>query len=87
MLMSQLESHIHKLLVKEWHGLRLEPANTSRDKIEGFAQMRRRMAGFVAGGNTEPCFVTRSYRKVGNCQKSSFKEIYRSLSTSRLPYP
>jgi hypothetical protein len=56
MLKSQLESYIHKLLVKVWHGQRLEPVNMSRDRTEGFGQMSRHMAGFVVVvvGSTEP---------------------------------
>jgi hypothetical protein len=59
---SLLESHIHKLLVRAWHGQKLELANTSRDRIEGFERMRRHMADFVAVESIEPYFVTSSYR-------------------------
>jgi len=62
MPMSLLESHIHKLLVRAWHGQKLELANTSRDKTEGFGRMRRRMADFVAVGSIEPYFATSSCR-------------------------
>jgi hypothetical protein len=53
MSMSLFESHIHKLLVRVWHGQKLELVNTPRGKIGDFERVCR-MADFVAVGSIEP---------------------------------
>ncbi len=68
---SQLESHTHKLLVKEWHGQTPELVNMSMDKTGGFERMHRHMAGFVVVESTEPCSVTSSYEREAMARRAA----------------